>query len=120
MKTLPRTRIIIVTAISSICFAAVLVFAKPLTPTPTTKDNFKLHLQLREAQCVKGEYDKALSDWKSKPGHNDHDHHIHYDNGAWDGDYSRKASKPNSNVTQHLATQNAQDLIDFLTTAGIK
>ena len=133
MKTLPGTRLIVLTAIGLAAGGTILVFAQ--TPTPTTKAPFKFHLELKEAQSVKGYCDcdkgecanvnrgyyKALCDWNSNPSHNKHDHHIHFDDEAWDGDYSREdGTKNNFNVTQHLATQNLKDLIDFLNTAGIR
>jgi hypothetical protein len=75
----------------------------------------------KDCANVKQGYYKALCDWNSNPSHNKHDHHIHFDDEAWDGDYPLDDEKPpNSNVTQHLVAQNAKDLIDFLNTAGIK
>ncbi len=129
MKTLPRTLLIVITAISLLSVAAGLVFAKPHTPRST----FRFHLELKEATCVKGDcgcakgdcvnvkvgYYKALCDWNSNRSHNKHDHHIRFNEEPWDGDYSRDDGRPNNNVTQHLATQNAKDLVEFLTTAGI-
>ena len=118
MKTLSRTRLIVVTATGLLSVAAGLVFAKPHTPTPTPPPIFKFQLKLKEAHCDCTKYNDALAEWKKKPGH---DQHIHYNEWPWNEDCSgNTGTKPNSNVTQHLATQNAKDLIDFLNTAGIQ
>ena len=117
MKTLPGTRIIVVMAIGLVSGAAILVFAQPPTTTPKPED-LPFHLTVRCAHRKADSYNYALNYWKHRTNHRPDDYKILYDSGyPEEGSYPDSApacGRPNSNVTQHLATNNSKDLVTFL------
>ncbi len=120
MKILPGTRLLITMGIGLASGAAILVFARTPTPTPTSKD-FQFHLVIKCSEQKIDSFNKALNYWKGRnqPPRDD-DYKILYDSGhPEEGNYPEDSAtpcpdKPTSNVTQHLATNNAEDLRKFL------
>ena len=118
MKILLGTRLLVVMGIGLVCGAGILVFAQTPTPTPKPED-LRFHLVIKCSQQKDGSYVNALQYWKHRPNKRDDDYKIRYENGhPEEGGYPEAPApacdRPNSNVTQHLATNSAEDLRTFL------
>ena len=123
MKTLPRTRLIVIATVGLASAVAIFVFAQP--PPPATELKFKIVMHCADGK--KADLLKALSSPSPDPSPDPLINHkdrfrLKHDDIEVGGGTAQWTSEPpcthlTSNVTQHAAFANSKEMAAFLNTA---